>query len=89
MEIDANLNWGPVNNLSPVKRASTEAPPAVESDSFASTNALGEALNNTPDVRAAAVATGKALVSSGNYPSSETVKKLSNFLASRLQAGSD
>jgi len=84
MEIDTKINWGAVNSLPPVKNAGTAGKTAAPGDSFASSTDLEGALQNTPDIRPDAVAAGRALVNNTNYPSDETLKKLSNFLASQL-----
>jgi hypothetical protein len=94
MEIDANMNRGAVNGLPPATRAATDTQPiaqidSAEIDSFASSNALEGALKNTPDIRAEAVAGGRDLVNSSDYPSDDTVKKLSDFLAGQFQANPD
>jgi hypothetical protein len=88
MEIDANMKSGAVNGLPAAKRSAGGTPPTgTETGSFASSSALEGALNSTPDVRADAVARGRALVSKDGYPPEETIKKMSDFLASRLQDG--
>jgi hypothetical protein len=89
MEIDTKMNWGTVNGLPPVKNSTTVPSPTVPGDSFADSTALVGALQDTPDVRPEAVANGRELINNGNYPSNETVKKLSNFLASQLPASLD
>jgi hypothetical protein len=89
MEIDANLNTGPVNGLTPTPRPSIGPGPAAETDSFTSSAALQNVLKNTTDVRADAVARGRALVSNDGYPSDEQLKTLSGFLADRLQSSQD
>jgi hypothetical protein len=89
MEIDANMSWGAVNGLPPATRTPTGAKPVAESDSFASSNALEAALKNAPDTRAEALDRGRALVSNSDYPSSDTVKKLSEFLAGQMQSSPD
>ena len=89
MEIDTKMNWRPVNGLPSVKNSGTGAEPAPLDDSFAKSTALEGALQNTPDVRPAAVANARALVDNANYPSADTVKKLSDFLAGQFSAGLD
>ena len=90
MEIDSNMKWGAVNGLAPATPSAAAAqPPVAENDSFASSTALEAALDNTPDVRPQAVAEGRALAGDGGYPSSETVKQLSDFLAAHLQSDSE
>jgi hypothetical protein len=91
MEIDANMKWGAVNGLPPATPSATGATPApsVEGDSFASSAALEAALKSAPDIRPEAVAGGRDLVSNANYPSDDTIKQLSDFLATQLQSDSD
>ena len=89
MEIDANMNSGAVNGLVPAARPAIGAGPATETDSFTSSTALDTALKNTSDVRAEAVARGRALVNNDGYPSDEQLKTLSGFLARRLQSSGE
>jgi hypothetical protein len=90
MEIDANMKWGAVNGLPQATSAANGAKqPVAQGDSFASSTALEDALRNAPDIRPDAVAEGRALVSNPNYPSANTVKQLSEFLAGQLQSNSD
>jgi hypothetical protein len=90
MEIDANMKWDAVNGLPPATPSATGAkPPAAQGDSFASSTALEAALKNAPDIRPDAVAEGRDLAGSDGYPSADTVKKLSDFLATQLQSDSD
>jgi hypothetical protein len=89
MEIDANLNLGPVNNPSQISaRTKPEAVPPAE-NSFANTDSLLGALQNAPDVRPEAVAAGREAVQNDGYPPPDVVKKLANFLAKKLQDGAD
>jgi hypothetical protein len=89
MEINASMNVGSVNNPILTGRSLATPPQAAATDSFTSSSALQEASQNTPDTRAEAVARGQALVSDSGYPSGDTIRVLSNFLASRLQGGSN
>jgi len=89
MEIDAKMNLGAVNKLPPVKNLAPGAQPAAPDDSFSGSTALEGALQKTPDIRPDAVARGRELVNNGNYPSADTITKLSNFLASQLPASLD
>ena len=85
MEIDANMNLGPLNGLTSATRSAPGPKPAGEDDSFADASALETALKNTSEIRPEAVARGLNLVNNANYPSDAAVKKLSDFLASQLQ----
>lgn len=88
MEINANSKVGAVSGPSQTNRSGPINPAPVDSDgdSFDSNNPLLNALNNTPDVRADVVARGRAAVASDGYPPPDVVKKLSNFLANKLQS---
>lgn len=86
MKIDANIKWGNVNGVSTTNRSAANPQTPVDSgDPFASSAALENSLKSSPDVRADAVARGKALVAKDGYPPDTTVKKLSDFLANKLQ----
>lgn len=83
------INASSIRATSAVKRS--EPKPLSSNgggDSFASTNALESALKSLPDVRTDAVARARQLINDPSYPSAETVKQLSNFLAGKLQSGS-
>jgi hypothetical protein len=56
------------------------APAGGERLSSSNTDALREALNNTPEVRADVVARGKALAVDPNYPPREIIEKLSELM---------
>lgn len=47
----------------------------------------GIALAETPGVRAAAIARGKALIANPDYPSKAQIKKIANLLAENLSGG--
>jgi hypothetical protein len=91
MEIDANLNTGPLNGLVPSARPLAPGAQSIAgTDSFAnSTAGLEDALQNTPEIRPEAVARGMQLASQDGYPSDDEIKSLSNFLANKLQSNSD
>jgi hypothetical protein len=88
MEINPNLNLGAISSLASTRNMATPAGQSGDSDTFISTNLEG-ALQNTPDIRPEALAHGLSLAGSSDYPSGDTIKSLSNFLASRLSAGLD
>jgi hypothetical protein len=90
MEINTNLPAAGVTNLTPAKQRSPAAAPTADSGaSFASTNALNVALKQVPDVRSDAVDRARDLINDPNYPSADTIKKLSSFLAGKLQSNPD
>lgn len=87
MEINMKINAGSVNSVTPAKRSAPAAASAAAEGAFADSTALDASLKGTPDVRPEAVERAKALISDPNYPSADTVAKLSNFLAAKLQSG--
>lgn len=60
--------------------------PALEADvaDLKESHRIQSALREIPDVRAEAVARGKALVADPNYPSAEQVKSIARLLAKHL-----
>lgn len=86
MEINTNLNLGGVNGANPSGRTASAVKPAGSGVSFDSSEALDKALKGLPDSRLDAVERARALVNDPNYPSSDTLKKLSQFLAVNLSA---
>jgi len=89
MEINANMNVGGLNGLTPTKQSTPTAKKVSVDDSFAGTNALEGALNSVPDVRPEAVARAKELINDPQYPSADTVKQISTFLAGKLTVTED
>jgi len=87
MEIDPNMKWAAVNSLPPAKPTASGVQPDAASNSFAASSALEAALKNSPDLRPEAVSNGLTLAGDSGYPSGETIKQLSDFLATRLQGG--
>ncbi len=85
MEIKTNMNVGAVNGVIPAKPSQTPARTSAP-DPFASSNALEGALKSVPDSRPDEVERAKKLISDPNYPSADTVKKLSEFLADKLNS---
>jgi hypothetical protein len=83
------MSAGAFSGLTPAARSATAPKPVAPPDSFDSSSALEMALNNTSDIRPEALARGLDLVNDSNYPSSDTVKKLSDFLAGQLQSGQE
>jgi hypothetical protein len=74
--------------LSLAKQAST---PKVEADSgerlsSSNTQALREALNNTPEIRPEVVAKGKALAVDPNYPPREIIENLAKLMVESRDA---
>ena len=86
MEINSNMNVGGLNGLTPIKPSKPAVKNTAVDDSFASSNALASALNNVPDTRPDAVARAQQLIADPNYPSSDIVRQMSSFFASKLTA---
>jgi hypothetical protein len=78
----ANLTAGTANLRN--CRMTTPALKRALSVSEVSSN-LEFALSQAPDVRAAKVARGKALVADPNYPSREEIRQIARLLAARWQ----
>ncbi len=70
------------SNAKPASASKQEAstPAGGERLSSSSTDALREALNNTPEVRADVVARGKALAVDPTYPPREIIERLSELM---------
>ena len=87
MEINTKMVAAAVSSSTPAKRRSvTTGDSAPVGDSFASSTALEVALNNISAVRPEAVDRAKDLIADPNYPSADTVKKLSEFFANKMQS---
>jgi len=94
MEIDANSKWGAVNgmpaaNNSPITGPKPSVAAETDGDTFTNSTALEGNLSNTPDVRSEVVANAKRLVNNSQYPSGDTLKTLSNFLANKLSTSQE
>jgi len=87
MEINMKINTGGIPATTHAKRSAPKPLSPSGGDAFASSNALEGALKNVPDVRPEAVARARQLINDPNYPSADTVRQLSNFLAGKLQSG--
>jgi hypothetical protein len=62
---------------------------AAGAEPFSSSTALEEALGNLPASRPDAVAQAQALIADPNYPSSDTMRQVSNLLAKSLMSASE
>jgi hypothetical protein len=69
-------------NVRQTSRVNTQSNNALPD--FEQSRSLDAALAESPDVRAEAVARGKALIADPNYPSQEQIKKMSHLLAAHL-----
>jgi len=80
MEIQPSSSYSPVAPAeSRTARRAAAAP--TDAGEFASTEALQRALESTPDVRPEAVARGKALAESDQYPPAATLTALARLFA--------
>ena len=84
MEVNTSLSTGGVGGITPPNRSKPPAKPAAGPESFGSSSALEEALQNLPASRAEAVAQARALLADPNYPSPGTLRQVSNLLAQNL-----
>ena len=71
-------------NRSMVSRPDREPLAATDSAEFAASRSCRMALSDTPEVRAEAVARGKALIADPSYPAPGQVKAIASLLARRL-----
>jgi hypothetical protein len=84
MEVNTNFSAGGVVGTTPPARSTPSAKPAAPPDYFAGSTALNEALDNQPASRPEAVARARNLIADPNYPSSDTLRQVSNLLAESL-----
>lgn len=57
---------------------------AADATEFSGADALNQALAATPDTRAEVIARGKKLAADPAYPPAETIKRIANLLASKI-----
>jgi hypothetical protein len=86
MEINTNMNVSGVNGLIPRGRSTAAANTASDTASFTGAAGVDAALESLPESRPDAVELARQLISNPGYPSSDTMKQLSEFLASRLNS---
>jgi hypothetical protein len=84
MEIKLNTNIDSVARINGLTPKGREVTPAEQEVSFDQSNALNQALADTPNLRRDAVQRGQALLGSVPYPPEETVAKISHLLALSL-----
>jgi hypothetical protein len=89
MEVNTSYSTGGVGGTTPPNRSTPAAKPAAGPDSFASSSALEEALQNLPASRAEAVAQAKDLIADPNYPSADTLRQVSVLLARNLMSAGE
>lgn len=87
MQINSNMNAGGINPLIPARRSVPGNNAKADRTGFASSTALDGALKLIPDVRPEAVDRARELINDPDYPSADTVSKLSDFLAAKLTVG--
>lgn len=90
MNINTSMNAGGINGLIPARRSTPGVKTIGDNKiSFASSTALENALQGVPDSRPEAVDRARSLINDPDYPSADTIQKLSNFLAEKLTSGND
>jgi len=83
MEINKIISLGVPVLGSDAQNVSRAARGEADQAQFDKTQALNQALNDSPDTRASEVARAKQLVSSLKYPPDEVVRGFARLLASR------
>jgi predicted outer membrane protein len=86
MEINTNMNVSGVNGLIPPGRSAAVAKTAPDTASFTGSAGVEAALEALPASRPEAVERAKQMINDAGYPSSQMVKQLSEFLASKLKS---
>lgn len=86
MDIRPTGNTDPLSRLGAAGTRKTASPTNTDRSDFSDTTAIRDALTELPDSRSEVVALGKDLVSQPSYPPAETIKRISNLLALRMQA---
>jgi hypothetical protein len=86
MKINPNTNPVRVDGAQPPKPAASAKLPAAEVDSFAGSTAVNSALRSSPDSRPEAVDRARGLINDPAYPGPETLRKVSQLLASQIDS---
>jgi hypothetical protein len=92
MYINPNVNINRFNNAGSVKTGSPKSPAVAQetaTGSFDGASALESALGSVPDVRPEAVSRARELIADTTYPSPQTLRKVSDFLAKKLLSAED
>ncbi len=85
MEIKLNTNIDSVTRANNFTAQGRDVRPVREQVSFESSNALNQAINDLPDVRADKIANiQNRVLGSVPYPPEETVAKIAHLLAMKL-----
>jgi hypothetical protein len=89
MKVNMNINTAGVNVPPAINHPAKPAKVAGDGVSFEGSAALDEAVKGLPDSRPEAVDRARELINNPNYPSQETVGRLSQFLATKLTSGGE
>jgi hypothetical protein len=85
MEVNPNAGTGPAQRvLGKQAFRSSAKPSAADSVFFQGADAIGNALQQTPDVRPEAVQRARALTGGMEYPPLPTIRAISHLVASKL-----
>ncbi|HXD01242.1 MAG TPA: hypothetical protein VN048_18030 [Verrucomicrobiae bacterium] len=84
MKINPNTDPVRVGGAQPPKPAASATPAVAEADAFASSTAVNSALRNSPDSRPEAVDRARELINDPSYPGTDTLRKISQFLADQI-----
>jgi hypothetical protein len=84
MEIKLNTNIESVGRVAGSQPKKLEAKTEEQTPSFDRSEALNDALRQTPDVRSEVVANAKKAVGNSSYPPSETIRKIAVLLAKNI-----
>lgn len=85
MDIRPTGNTDPLSRLGGTGSRKAAQPTNTDRSDFSDTAAIRDALSELPDSRSEVVTLGKNLVSQSSYPPAETIKRISNLLALRMQ----
>lgn len=84
--MEINLNK-PVASVPPTATRTTTGPvkkTTADATEFSGADALNQALAAAPDTRAEVIARGKKLAADPTYPPAETIKRIANLLAAKI-----
>ena len=81
MQVNTNLNTASIAKVTTEAPVRTAPARPVSETEFSATDALNNALDQTPDVRPDAVARAANLVSDKDYPPLEIIRRLSRLFA--------
>lgn len=82
------MHINPLNNLTPLPErrrvAGANSPREQDEANFATTEAVQAALRGAPEVRTAEVERARSLIDKTVYPPEETIAKIANLMAMRV-----